>query len=94
MRTIIVSLDNWPMNKSGEYIFQDTPQALYFANIAFGKPGVIANLKRVKSLARKALQIDRKAGFPNSQRTMQLSLKSQLYRECLEEIDRIKKEGP
>jgi len=91
---MIMSLDRWPRRKTGEYIFQSTEEAFFFANLALGKPDVISNLKRSMVLARVAVNNERTRGTPNLQRMMDLAVKAQFFRECLEEVDRIKKEVP
>jgi len=94
MRTLIMSLSNWPRRKNGEYIFQSTEEALFFANLALGKSDVIDILNRGWSLARVSMNNERTRGTPNLQRMFDLSVKSQLFRECIEEINRIRKELP
>lgn len=94
MRTLIMSLSNWPRRKNNEYIFQSTEEAFFFANLALDKPDVISSLKRAMVLARVSVNNERTRGTPNLQRMMDLAVKAQFFRECLEEIDRIKKEVP
>jgi len=94
MRTMIMSLNNWPRRKNNEYIFQSTEEAFFFANLALDKPDVISSLKRGRAIALKNISQERVAGFPNLQRMMDLAVKAQFFRECLEEVDRIKKEVP
>lgn len=92
MKTRIMSLDNWPRLNNGGYMFQNTEEAFFFANLALDKPAVISNLKRSMVLARVAIHNERTRSVPNLQRMLDLAVKSQFFRECLEEIHRIKKE--
>ncbi|HUU41412.1 MAG TPA: hypothetical protein VMW42_10770 [Desulfatiglandales bacterium] len=93
MRKTIVSLNHWPRSNNGNYIFQSTEEAIFFAHLAVDKPDVIASLTRGRALVLADIKASRGGDTHNLQRLMDLSVKSQFFRECLEEIKRINNGG-
>lgn len=94
MRAILTDLTQWPRTKGGVPVFTCTEDAIFFAHLIF----IDANERlRLVHLRRKALfelKVMRSKTSPSYQRMMDLAVKAQFYRECLEEVGRIEKEGP
>jgi len=83
------TLKTWPRMKNGEPIFTCSEQAIYFAHLASHELEVITLLRRLRKRAYNDIATQRAKVNPNYQRMMDLAVKAQFYRECLEEIQRI-----
>lgn len=85
--------ENWPRERGGAPIFTCSEDAIFYAHLIVQE--VIERLKivhlREKVLA--DLKVMRFMNNPNLDRMMNLAVKGQFYRECLEEVERIEKEG-
>lgn len=90
MGKILNKVSNWPRNIAGEPIFKTSENAIYYAMLIFDKP---ARVKEIVKLRRTSLfDIGRRRRLPNVDLDilMQLAVKSQFARECLEEVERLK----
>jgi len=83
------TFEAWPRTKDNNPIFTCTEDAIYFAHLASDKIEVIDKLKKLRKRAYFEIAVLRKRVTPNFQRMMDLAVKAQFYRECLEEITRI-----
>jgi len=92
MRPTVFSLDSWPRGKKFEYLFHSTKQATFFAHLCFDKPEVVESIKMARTLALSKISRERTSKSPNFQYIFDLSVNAQLFRECLEEVDRLHKE--
>jgi len=81
--------ENWPRTNAGDPIFTCTEQAIYFAHLVSDKIEIIDLLKRLRKTVYVDIGLQRSKITPNFQRMMDLAVKAQFYRECLEEITRI-----
>ena len=89
MKTYPYNFENWPRTKGGDPIFTSTEQAIYFAHLASHEKDIIELLTRLRKNVYNAIAQLRAKRQPNYQRMMDLAFKAQLYRESLEEIQRI-----
>jgi len=89
MRTYPYTFDSWPRTKDGTFIFTGSEQAIYFAHLVSDKIEVINQLTKLRKRAYFEIMEQRSKDRPNYQRMLDLAVKAQLYRECLEEIQRI-----
>lgn len=89
MRTYSYTFETWPRTKAGVPIFTCSEQAIYYAHLASDKIGTADLLTRARKRAYFDIGVIRSAGNHNLQRMMDLAVKAQFYRECLEEIKRI-----
>lgn len=89
MRTYPYTYDSWPRTKDNNPIFTCTEQAIFFAHLASDKIEVVNRLTKLRKRAYFDIGVIRSTARPNLQRMMDLAFKAQLYRECLEEIQRI-----
>lgn len=83
------SLDMWPLRVNGEPIFTCTEDAVYFAHLINDRIEWIDKLTRLRKKAYFEIGIQRSKLHPGYQRMMDLSVRAQFYRECLEEVKRI-----
>ncbi|MBA7494440.1 hypothetical protein ES702_05016 [subsurface metagenome] len=89
MKEYPYTFESWPRTKSGDFIFTCTEQAIYFAHLASDKIETTRNLVRLRKRFYVDIATQRAKPTPNHQRMMDLAVKAQFYRECLEEITRI-----
>jgi len=89
MREYPYTFESWPRTKSYYPIFTCSEQAIYFAHLASDKIHIVELLTRLRKRAYNQIATQRARTKPNHNRMMDLAVKAQLYRECLEEITRI-----
>jgi len=80
---------NWPRTKANDPIFTCSEDAIYFAHLASDKIQMITLLTKLRKRAYFDIMEQRSKDKPNYQRMLDLAVKAQFYRECLEEITRI-----
>lgn len=90
MRITIKDLDNWPANRNGQPIFNTTQDAYLYAQLIWDKPQIIEELNGCLKDALANLKFERSQKQPKLNMMMHMVYKTQFYRECLEEIQRIK----
>jgi len=89
MREYPYTFESWPRTQAGDPIFTSSEQAIYFAHLCSHNEGQISQLTILRKKAYQAIAEQRAKRQPNYQRMLDLAVKAQLYRECLEEITRI-----
>ena len=89
MREHPYNFENWPRTKVDTPIFTCTEQAIYYAHLCSNELSEIDRLTRLRKGAYARIAILRLERQPNYQRMLDLAVKAQFYRECLEEIQRI-----
>jgi len=89
MKEYSFNFKSWPRTKSDAPIFTCTEQAIYYAHLCSHEPDEIDRLTRLMKVAYARIAEHRSKRQPNYQRMMDLAFKAQMYRECLEEIQRI-----
>ena len=90
MTTILDKILQWPRNEAGEVILTSTENALFYATLIYTSPD---HVKVIRTLQHKTLtQIGkaRKNLNPDYNHLLTLAFKGQWYRECLEEVSRLK----
>ena len=86
--------DTWPRGKNGEMIFADTNEAIHYANIVREKQVAYNLLKKWRRNAYQNLEFEKTKKPINYDKMFDLAVRAQLYREAMEEIQRInEKEG-
>jgi len=88
------TLDDWPRRKNGELIFQTTNEAIYFANITDDRVSAVNLLKKWRRNAYQNIEFYRDKKPINFNMIFDLAVRAQLYRECMEEIERLNTEEP
>lgn len=89
MKTYSYNFANWPRDAGDSPIFTCTEQAIYYAHLCSDDEDEIDRLTRLRKGAYARIAEQRAKRQPNYQRMMDLAVKAQMYRECLEEIKRI-----
>lgn len=92
MMPIKTNLKTWPRRKNGEPVFRTTNDAIFYAQLASKTYSAIDEMKAYRNKARRDLSHVRKGKDPNLDRIMEYAIKSQFFRECYEEMERINKE--
>jgi len=83
------SLEVWPLRKNGEPIFTCSEEAIFFSHLIYDKVEWIIYLTRRRKKAYFEIGVLRSQPTPNYQRMMDLAVRAQFFRECLEEVRRI-----
>lgn len=89
----ITDFNQWPRTKGEDPIFTCSEDAIFYAHLIAGE---VQERTRIAKLRKKVvfdLKVKRFEAVPNLQRMMDLAVKGQYYRKCLEELERIEKEG-
>lgn len=79
----------WPRRKSGEIVFKTTHEAVFYANLIYDDKPLMDEIEHYLRAARKQLTIMRQSNEQNLNLLMEIAVKAQLFRECLEEVMRI-----
>jgi len=90
MSKIIDTLRNWPRSIAGQVIFESSEDAIFYAALIYDDPD---RVKEIKSLRRSTLVeigLRRAKKQVNLDLLMHIACKAQFYRECVEEVDRLK----
>ncbi len=90
---IKLSFETWPRTETGEPLFTCTEDATFYAHLIFDNGMERWHIARLRADVLSILSRMRNKANPNLNRMMKLAVKSQFYRECLEEVERIEKEG-
>lgn len=93
MSHILSDLANWPVRKNKEPILSSTHDAFLYAQLIYHRQDKQDWLTVCRSNAYIQLKAEREKEKPNPQRMMDLSVKAQLFRETLDEVQRINDEG-
>lgn len=94
MRDVISDLANWPRRRNQEPIFKSTNEAYLYAQLIFDKPEKQTGLTSYRENTYRQLALERSKKKPNFTTMIALAARAHFYRECLDEVDRIKKEVP
>lgn len=93
MRITITRPESWPRRRNGQPIFKTTQEALFYANLISKNKKNIDEIDLYFKAARRQIKTERDKVKPNLDRLMELATKAQFYRECLEEVKRIRNEA-
>ena len=83
------TLNDWPRRKNGELIFTSTNEAIYYAQITDDRDGAYNLLKKWRINAYQDIARLRSVRVINYNRIFDLAVRAQLYREAMEEIQRL-----
>jgi len=92
MKPTIKTLDNWPKLRNGQPVFHSTEEALLFAQLIFDKPDEQAKLQFYRDDCYIKLKHQRESKQPALNYMVTIAVRAQLFRECLEECQRINNE--
>lgn len=83
-------LDHWPRNNAGEILMKTSEEAVFYGTLIYDKP---KHIKEIETLRKKScfdVAFRGKKKDANLDLLYILATKGQFYRECLEEVDRLK----
>jgi len=83
------TLDNWPRRKNGELVFDSTNEAIYYAHLPIDRLSAYDLLKKWRKNALQNLERLKTLKPVNYNRMFDLAVRAQLYREAMEEIERL-----
>lgn len=89
MITYAYTFESWPRTQGDDPIFTCSEEAIYYAHLCSDEKDEINRLTMLRRAAYQGIAKLRAARQPNYQRMMDLAVKAQFYRECIEEIGRI-----
>jgi len=92
MVTLTEKAEQWPRRKNHEIIFKTTHHAIFYANLIASNKRLVDEIDLWRRQARRELQAERLKPVLNHDRLMEIAVKSQFFRECLEEVKRIHEE--
>ena len=82
----------WLKNKNGTPRFTTTNDAIFYARLVYDDKPLVDQIEKSLYAARDELAILTRRENPNLDILMELAVKAQLFRECLDEIKRIQNE--
>ena len=89
MREIIRDEVTWLRRKNGELIFKTSNEAIYFANITEDRLATYNLLAKWRKNAQQHIRAVRVLVPVNLNRIFELAARANLFRECMEEIQRL-----
>lgn len=89
----ITDLAHWPRTRFGDPIFSSTEDAIFYAHLIINNESYRLKIARLREKVLSDLKVIRSIDPTNLQLMFDLAVKSQFYRECLEEAERIEKEA-
>ncbi|MCK4786036.1 MAG: hypothetical protein KAV87_19925 [Desulfobacteraceae bacterium] len=92
MNELSVYLHSWQKDNEGTPIFRSTNDAHTYAHLIVDDNYACARMKILKKSAYDELDTAREAGHISLQGLLNMACRCQLFRECVEEIQRIKDE--
>lgn len=93
MTATITDLANWPTRRDLQPILNSTEEALLYAQLIHRHIQRQTDLASYREQIYKLLSVERRRPNPDLQRMMNLAVRAQFYRECLEEAQRINAEA-
>ena len=88
------TLNSWPTRQGGELIFTCTEEAIYYAHLLYDTQPAYDRLKNWRTLVLKGIKVLKAKHTVDYDRIFDLAFRSQLFRECMEEIQRLNTEEP
>lgn len=88
----LTDLNCWPLRENGEPIFQSINDAFLYAQLIYDLPEKQNLLHAYRDRTFNVLKFTREGNDPDLQAMMDLAVRAQFFRECLEECKRIKTE--
>lgn len=92
MIKVITDFAQWPRTKGGAPIFTCTEDANCYAHLIVQNETERLKISRLRGIVLSNLKSIRSRSSLPLQLMFDLAVKSQFYRECLEEVERIEKE--
>ena len=88
----LTDLNSWPLRDNREPIFQTTNDAMFYAQLICNLPEKQDLIDAYRHRVHQRLKSERERNVPNFDRMMDLAVRAQFFRECLDECKRIEEE--
>jgi len=92
MTNLTERAEQWPRRNNGQIIFKNSNQAVFYANLIYNNKRLVDEIDMSLRAARRDLIIQRQRNGPNMDKLMELAVKAQFFRECMDEVKRIREE--
>jgi len=92
MTKLTEKAEQWPRRKNNELVFKTTHEAIFYANLIYDHKRLVDEIDMLLRSARRQLADQRQTKEPNLDRLMNIAVKGQFFRECLDEVKRIREE--
>ena len=90
MEKITQMLEYWNREGNGDIVFSGTEQAIFYATLIFNLPDKINEIKQLRKEYLIRIKSYMELPVTDLDWLMDLSCRAQFYRECLEEVERLK----
>jgi len=88
---IAIRYDLWPRRRDKTLLFQSTSDAFFYAAQVYNVSPEIVELETQFETINKEMEKEKESKKPNLAYMLNTAFKRQFHRECLEEIDRLRK---
>lgn len=92
MVTLTEKAEQWPRRKNGEILFKTTHDAISYATLIADNKRMVDEIDHYRRSARREVITSRKIKDPNLNKLFEYAVKAQMFRECLDEVKRIREE--
>ena len=90
MTAIQEKIDKWPKDRKQRPIFQSSEDAVFYAHLIVNHVDLVERLKVYRLDIYNKLAWEKQRKNPNFQLMLNMACNAQFYRECIEEVSRIK----
>lgn len=84
--------EQWPRGENGEPVFRTDNEAIFYANLIYNKLALVEEIDLYRRMARREVTILREKPDPDLDMLYEIAVKAQFFRECLDEVKRIREE--
>ncbi|MBA7478651.1 hypothetical protein ES707_14079 [subsurface metagenome] len=92
MVTLTQKAELWPRGENGEPVFRTDNDAIFYANLIYNKLALVEEIDLYRRMARREVTILRQKPDPDLDMLYEIAVKAQFFRECLDEVKRIREE--
>ena len=92
MLDIVRYLLDWPRNGSGNVIFSNSHEAIFYAIMVHNAKALVEEIEILRIRAKSDLKLEQNKPDGNIDRMIQLAVKHQFYSECIETAKRLLQE--
>lgn len=90
MATIYDALIWWPRDNKGRVYMKSSEEAIFYASLMYDNPSKVEEIKRLRRESISQVGAKRNKPDIDMDLLLQIATQGQFYRECLEEVDRLK----
>lgn len=90
METILYKIESWERDVDGDIVFKGTEDAIFYATLIYDKSSKVDEIRKLRVKYLKKVGASKKLVNPDFDWLFQLACQGQFYRECLEEVERLK----